>query len=112
MLQYLKAFQPTIRSSIRLKHVRIFKFKFQSLFISKYWIPLQTGRVLAIRREDQSVWERRAPFNPAVVRQLVKNGVKVLVQPSNRRAYPMQVKIHKAQEMIVKNSCCGVKIFI
>lgn len=47
--------------------------------------------MLAIRREDQSVWERRAPFNPHVVRQFVKNGVKVLVQPSNRRAYPMQV---------------------
>ncbi|XP_050705954.1 alpha-aminoadipic semialdehyde synthase, mitochondrial-like [Eriocheir sinensis] len=48
------------------------------------------GRVLAIRREDQSVWERRAPLGPAQVKQLVREGVKVLVQPSNRRAYPMQ----------------------
>jgi len=47
--------------------------------------------VLAIRREDQSVWERRAPFSPQNVKKLVKNGVKVIVQPSNRRAYPMQV---------------------
>ena len=47
--------------------------------------------VLAIRREDNSVWERRAPLSPAHVRQLVRDGVKVLVQPSNRRAYPMQV---------------------
>jgi len=46
-------------------------------------------RVMAIRREDQSVWERRAPLGPQHVRKLVKNGVKVLVQPSNRRAYPM-----------------------
>ncbi|ROT66919.1 putative alpha-aminoadipic semialdehyde synthase, mitochondrial [Penaeus vannamei] len=45
------------------------------------------GRVLAIRREDQSVWERRAPLGPSQVRQLVKDGVKVIVQPSNRRAY-------------------------
>ena len=46
-------------------------------------------RVLAIRREDQSVWERRAPLAPAHVAQLVKRGVKVIVQPSNRRAYPV-----------------------
>jgi len=47
--------------------------------------------VIAIRREDQSVWERRAPFGPTHVQKLVKQGVKVIVQPSNRRAYPMQV---------------------
>lgn len=35
--------------------------------------------------------ERRAPFSPAIVKRLIKNGVKVIVQPSNRRAYPMQV---------------------
>ena len=45
---------------------------------------------MAIRREDQSVWERRAPLSPSNVRKLVRAGVKVLVQPSNRRAYPMQ----------------------
>lgn len=50
-------------------------------------------RVIAIRREDQSVWERRAPFSPNNVKRLVKNNVKVIVQPSNRRAYPMQVCI-------------------
>ncbi|KAI5643420.1 saccharopine dehydrogenase NADP binding domain-containing protein [Phthorimaea operculella] len=47
-------------------------------------------RVIAIRREDQSVWERRAPFAPSNVSRLVRKGVKVIVQPSNRRAYPMQ----------------------
>ncbi|XP_067125977.1 alpha-aminoadipic semialdehyde synthase, mitochondrial isoform X3 [Centruroides vittatus] len=51
-------------------------------------------RVLAIRREDASIWERRAPLAPAHVKQLVKEGVKVLVQPSNRRAYPMQAYIN------------------
>lgn len=45
---------------------------------------------MAIRREDQSIWERRAPFAPNHVRKLVKQGIKVIVQPSNRRAYPMQ----------------------
>lgn len=49
-------------------------------------------RVMAIRREDVNVWERRAPLAPHHVRYLVKKGVKVIVQPSNRRAYPMQVR--------------------
>lgn len=42
--------------------------------------------VLAIRREDVSVWERRAPLAPKHVKELINEGVKVLVQPSNRRA--------------------------
>lgn len=51
-------------------------------------------KILAIRREDASVWERRAPLAPVHVKQLVKDEVKVLVQPSNRRAYPMQAYIN------------------
>lgn len=50
------------------------------------------GRVMAIRREDQSVWERRAPLSPSNVRRLTRAGVKVIVQSSNRRAYPLQVR--------------------
>lgn len=50
--------------------------------------------MVAIRREDQSVWERRAPFSPNHVRKLTKVGVKVIVQPSNRRAYPMQAYVN------------------
>ncbi|XP_055375686.1 alpha-aminoadipic semialdehyde synthase, mitochondrial [Condylostylus longicornis] len=52
------------------------------------------GKVIAIRREDQSVWERRAAFSPYHVQKLVKQGVKVIVQPSNRRAYPMQAYLN------------------
>jgi alpha-aminoadipic semialdehyde synthase len=45
-------------------------------------------KVIAIRREDQSIWERRAPLSPNQVRKLVmKDGYKVIVQPSNRRAF-------------------------
>ena len=36
------------------------------------------------------MWERRAPLAPSHVRKLVRKGIKVIVQPSNRRAYPMQ----------------------
>ncbi|XP_074840212.1 alpha-aminoadipic semialdehyde synthase, mitochondrial isoform X2 [Carettochelys insculpta] len=42
--------------------------------------------VLAIRREDISAWERRAPLAPKHVKELTNMGYKVLVQPSNRRA--------------------------
>ncbi|XP_037539586.1 alpha-aminoadipic semialdehyde synthase, mitochondrial [Nematolebias whitei] len=44
------------------------------------------GVVVAIRREDVNPWERRAPLAPRHVKELTNNGVKVLVQPSNRRA--------------------------
>lgn len=46
---------------------------------------------MAIRRETINAWERRAPLSPKHVRELTRAGVKVLVQPSNRRAYTMQV---------------------
>lgn len=44
---------------------------------------------MAIRREDINVWERRAPISPAHVKEIVDKGIKVLVQPSTRRAYTM-----------------------
>ena len=53
---------------------------------------------MAIRREDQSVWERRAPLAPSHVRKLIRCGVKVIVQPSNRRSYPMQVSWERATQ--------------
>lgn len=45
---------------------------------------------IAIRRETINAWERRAPLAPSHVKKLTKEGVKVLIQPSNRRAYPIQ----------------------
>ena len=45
--------------------------------------------VIAVCREESSIWERRAPLNPGHVSKLVKEGFKVLVQPSTRRAYSM-----------------------
>ncbi|KAM6926547.1 alpha-aminoadipic semialdehyde synthase, mitochondrial [Lycodopsis pacificus] len=42
--------------------------------------------VMAIRREDVTPWERRAPLAPKHVKELTAAGVKVLLQPSNRRA--------------------------
>lgn len=72
-------------------------YNYKNIFFNNdkhFFFLNQTSRVIAIRREDQSVWERRAPFSPNNVKRLVKNNVKVIVQPSNRRAYPMQVIIN------------------
>ena len=49
----------------------------------------KTPPVIAVCREESSIWERRAPLNPGHVSKLVKEGFKVLVQPSTRRAYSM-----------------------
>ncbi|GBN71408.1 hypothetical protein AVEN_55411-1 [Araneus ventricosus] len=70
------------------KHFSSYVYKARSR-VPQRW--KSSGKVLAVRREDASVWERRAPIAPHHVKQLTKEGVKVLVQPSNRRAYPMQV---------------------
>ena len=53
---------------------------------------------IAIRREDVNVWERRAPLSPAHVRQLVRQGFRVLVQPSNRRVFSAKVQLKSYQD--------------
>ena len=59
-------------------------------------------RVMAIRREDINVWERRAPISPAHVAELANKGIKVLVQPSTRRAYTMD-EYEKAGAIITED---------
>lgn len=67
---------------------KFFKNKYRQLKICSRSVH-ENNKVIAIRREDQSIWERRAPLSPNHVRKLVmKDGYKVLVQPSNRRAFP------------------------
>ncbi|KAH7099522.1 Saccharopine dehydrogenase-domain-containing protein [Auriculariales sp. MPI-PUGE-AT-0066] len=46
---------------------------------------------LGIRREDPTrIWERRCPLTPLAVHDLVRQGVRVLVQPCNRRVFPLR----------------------
>lgn len=51
--------------------------------------PLAGGLpgVLGMRREDKNKWERRAPIAPRHVRELVKQGIRVQVQPCTRRVF-------------------------
>mmetsp|Transcript_63390 Transcript_63390/g.148872 ORF Transcript_63390/g.148872 Transcript_63390/m.148872 type:complete len:522 (+) Transcript_63390:74-1639(+) len=44
-------------------------------------------RVVGIRREDKNKWERRAPLAPRHVDELVRQGLKVVVQPCTRRVF-------------------------
>ena len=43
--------------------------------------------VIGLRREDKNKWERRAPLAPRHVDELVKQGLKVVVQPCTRRVF-------------------------
>jgi alpha-aminoadipic semialdehyde synthase len=58
-----------------------------------------TNLTIGIRREDpQRIWERRCPLTPEAVSELVeKEGVRVLVQPCERRVWTanelLQVRI-------------------
>lgn len=64
--------------------------KTNNLLRLKSFYPTRFKHVIGIRREDQSPWERRAPISPEHVRTLVKkHNIKVLIQPSNRRAFPI-----------------------
>lgn len=45
------------------------------------------AKCVGIRREDKSVWERRAPVIPDHVHVLRETGVEVLVQPSKQRVF-------------------------
>eukprot|EP00933_Yihiella_yeosuensis_P018351 TRINITY_DN15090_c0_g1_i5.p1 TRINITY_DN15090_c0_g1~~TRINITY_DN15090_c0_g1_i5.p1 ORF type:complete len:614 (+),score=92.89 TRINITY_DN15090_c0_g1_i5:82-1923(+) len=42
---------------------------------------------LGLRREDKNKWERRAPLAPIHVRELIKEGLRVHVQPCTRRVF-------------------------
>lgn len=66
---------------------------------------------MAIRRETINVWERRAPLAPQHVRQLVKKGVKVIVQPSDRRAYSMQVRLFELISSLLSSKLFGPVLF-
>lgn len=65
---------------------------------SSQGLSLNRRHVVAIRREDASIWERRAPLAPHHVEKLTKKGIRVLIQPSNRRAYPLQSYVRAGAE--------------
>lgn len=70
-----------------------FNYKFKAIKLLLRHCVTYAGRnppCLAIRRETVNPWERRAPLAPTHVKKLTKKGIRVLIQPSNRRAFPIQ----------------------
>jgi alpha-aminoadipic semialdehyde synthase len=63
---------------IPLKSPRVFSTQFVAT--RAYSTP-----VIGIRRETKHKWERRAPLLPSHVENLSKDGIQVIVQPSNNR---------------------------
>lgn len=63
---------------------------------------------IGILREESNVWERRAVLAPHHVQALVKKGVKVVVQPSTRRAYSMFEYEQVGAELHEDLSTCDV----
>ncbi|CAG01078.1 unnamed protein product, partial [Tetraodon nigroviridis] len=66
--------------------------------------------VMAIRREDINPWERRAPLAPRHVKELTNAKIKVLVQPSNRRA--IHEKFYERAGAIVQEDISEASLII
>ena len=44
-------------------------------------------KTLGIVKETKNKWERRVPLNPSAVKELIRKGFEVIIQPSNNRIY-------------------------
>lgn len=64
----------------------------RSLSSPIHYRSASNGLTVGIRREDPGrIWERRCPLTPEAVNELVeKEGVRVLVQPCERRVFTMR----------------------
>ena len=61
-------------------------------------------KIIAIRREDKSVWERRVALTPDAISDIIKQtGTTVYVQPSNNRIFNdekyVEVYIHQSDQI-------------
>ncbi|RLN58428.1 hypothetical protein BBJ28_00007446 [Nothophytophthora sp. Chile5] len=72
-----------------------------------------SGKCVGIVREVYNKWERRAPLTPAHVRELVKSGVQVLVQPSTARVFSDEQYVRAGarlvEDLAPANVIVGVK---
>lgn len=89
LTRHLFQFSKSPLSSLRLCRAAINPPSFLSTSAGRSGEERVSG-VLGIRREESSVWERRAPLSPNHVQSLVSRGAKVVIQPSSRRAYTMK----------------------
>ncbi|CAI2161774.1 19390_t:CDS:10 [Funneliformis geosporum] len=84
-------------NSYLIKSCRIFRTRYGS-FLNR--ADVRGLNAIALRREDKSRWERRVALIPDDVSKLIKEtGVKVYVQPCNKRIYNDE-KYEKAGAMV------------
>ncbi len=58
------------------------------------------SKIIGIRREDKSHWERRVPLIPEDIKKLIdEHNIKVLLQPSHIRAFPDKDYIEAGAEV-------------
>jgi len=67
---------------------------------------------LGIRREDKNAWERRVPLTPDHVRQLVKDGIGLVVQPSEIRTFSDESYREAGAEIKEDLSGCPVMLAV
>ena len=72
-----------LRAQIHNKATKIIT---QFRYVSSHY-AYKGNEILAIVREVYSPWERRAALTPVHVTDLVRQGIKVLVQPCNKRIF-------------------------
>ena len=63
-------------------------------------------KVVGILSENKSKWERRCALTPKEVRELTKQGVRVLVQPSPSRCYTEEEFLEAGAEIQEDLSQC------
>ncbi|MCK4757817.1 MAG: hypothetical protein KAS67_05150 [Thermoplasmata archaeon] len=73
------------------------------------------SNIIGIRREDKNEWERRVPIIPAQVKELVKEGIEIWIQPSQIRIFKDEEYTEAGAKVIEDLSGCdivfGVKEF-
>jgi alpha-aminoadipic semialdehyde synthase len=74
--------------------------------------PLHGNGVVGVLRETKNKWERRSPLAPADVAQLVRAGLRVIVQPSSRRVFADAAFAQAGAELAEDLSPCGTVLAV
>jgi alpha-aminoadipic semialdehyde synthase len=69
---------------------------------------------IGIRHEDPGrIWERRAPFTPDAVAELVnRDNVRVLIQECERRVFPLEEYIHVRSILYLRSGYRAYRLYV
>ena len=86
------------------------KFKIPTKMNMRKFSLLKNKLSIGIKREEKNVWERRVPITPYHVDKLVKENIKVFIQPSLNRIFTN--KEFEKVIFITKGRCINHRRFI